>query len=449
MGLLLLAGCTAAPAQDSGWKTCDQVACEGTLDGAAYEVRMPQNWNGTLLIWSHGYRSAQPVPPDFAPVDTTAQVAPDDDVASALLKQGYALAGSSYASNGWAVADGVRAGEGLYDYVRTNIGQPQRVYVWGASLGGLITAELAERHPEWVSGAAPMCGVLAGIVPNFDLSLDVAYAVRELFDPSLPLQGFSSYEQAVRSLETAAKAIQAAAKKPASTAAAELLAINAIAGGPSQTSREDGSTPASRVRAAAEAVLTALAFATGARYEVEQRFGGPISDNTDTDYTARFTAAARAEVDAVSPGASARVLAALAGGARSAADPAAVEKARADGGDPSGRTDVPTFTVHTAADPLVIVANESFFAARHERAGGAGGLAQAVTVAPAHFTGTAPYGAGHCNFTDGTYTGTVDVLDAWVRGGVAPTPAGIATAFGRSGYDPDFVVPAWPDLAVR
>ena len=64
----LLAGCASAaavsPVRDQStnvsFKGCDQVACSGTIDGAAYEIVMPAQWNGTLLLYSHGYRPAQP-----------------------------------------------------------------------------------------------------------------------------------------------------------------------------------------------------------------------------------------------------------------------------------------------------------------------------------------------------------------------------------------------------
>ena len=42
---------------------CDEAACTGDIDGAAYEIRMPETWNGTLLLYSHGYRQAEPSPP--------------------------------------------------------------------------------------------------------------------------------------------------------------------------------------------------------------------------------------------------------------------------------------------------------------------------------------------------------------------------------------------------
>ena len=31
------------------------VELEGILDGAAYVIRVPADWNGTLLVFAHGY----------------------------------------------------------------------------------------------------------------------------------------------------------------------------------------------------------------------------------------------------------------------------------------------------------------------------------------------------------------------------------------------------------
>src|SRR6266513_1191706 len=66
----------------------------GTLaDGARYQIDVPNNWNGTLLLYSHGY-----VTPGSA---NPARDVGDPATGAYLLSQGYALAGSSYASTGW------------------------------------------------------------------------------------------------------------------------------------------------------------------------------------------------------------------------------------------------------------------------------------------------------------------------------------------------------------
>ena len=363
-------------------------ACSGEIKGAKYQILLPEKWNGSLLLYSHGYRSASPRPPDFTEVSTAAEPAPgysdgEERLADALLAQGYALAGSSWASNGWAVSDGVAAASDLYQYFRGSVAEPNRVYVWGDSLGGLVTKEIAEQHPDWVDGAAPLCGAHAGVVPNMDLALDLAWGVRRLLDPSFTITDYDSVDQANKEWEKASKAVIAAAGDVEGGGSAKVLALGALVDAAPQTKTYDGGDAVARVKATAEAVVTGLGFGTFGRYDVEQRFGGQISDNTETDYASRFSEEDRALIDTVGgSGATDAILEDLDRGKRIAADDAAVAKALAEGGDPADDVAVPTLTLHTAADPLVIVQNQSFL---KERTGGSEKLVQLFTVPPADY----------------------------------------------------------------
>jgi pimeloyl-ACP methyl ester carboxylesterase len=422
---------------------CGKVACTGTLAGVKYEIEMPRTWNGTLLLFSHGYRPAQPAPPDFAPVQTDAQDAPTDATATALLAKGYALAGSAYASNGWAVADGVTAGEQLHDFFVQKVGKPDRTYVWGESLGGLVTELLAEKHPDWIAGAAPLCGVLGGSNLNFDLAMDVAYGVKTLLAPGLKTDDYASYDEAKASFEQAQKAVLAATNSTAGLA--RLLLLAALVDAPTQTANFDGSTLQSRGGALVEGILTGLAFGTTIRQELEGRVGGNPSGNEDADYGARVSTSERALIESVAPGSTAANLALLAGGSRVAPDAAARAKF-ATLGTPTGAITVPTLTLHTEADPLVLVQNESVFAGKVAASKAkTADLVQLYTKAPARYATRAPYGAGHCNFTTDELTGSVAALDGWVRGGVYPTGPAVTAAFRSDpGLDLSYRPGPWP-----
>jgi pimeloyl-ACP methyl ester carboxylesterase len=390
-------------------------------------------------------------------------VALSDATAQELLGKGYALAGSANSANGWAVQDSVAANEDLYAYFSKTFGTPNRVYVWGVSLGGLSTQVLAEKHPDWVDGSAPMCGALAGTNLNLDLALDVAYGVKTLFDPSLKLTGFASNDEAVASWEHAAKALVTAAKSGSPNAIAGLLTLKAITGAADKTKDQDGSTTTSTGTAIVESVLNALGYGTFGRYELEQRVGGNPSGNVGADYGARLTDADRALINAAAPGKLDGVLAKLANGARVTPDPTA--RAKADGlGNPSGRIAVPTLTMHTVDDPLVLAANENVYGRRADAAKSTGELAGFLTRPPVKYT-DAPYGAGHCNFTTQEQVGVIDLLDRWVRNGSYPASGAIASELGFSvdgsqgsntptaidngtattGYDPSALPPAWPN----
>lgn len=438
LGLLVAvtAGCGAgagATAAGEPFTPCSQAECIGVLNGAAYEIVMPDVWNGTLLLYSHGYRSAQPVPPDFAPVSTAPEPAPgwssgDQAVGKALLAQGYALAGSAYASNGWAVADGVRANEELVDYFSSAIGTPQRILAWGDSLGGLITAELAQDH-DWVAGALPMCGVLAGVNPNFDLGLDLATIIRALVVPDLPLTEFTSYEGAMTDFQDAAERILSAADPMNPEDNLRLLLAAALVGAPTQTERQDGSTAQSVVEASAEGILAGLAFGTVARQELQTRVDGNPSSTVGVTYRDRLNDDTRGRLIelagelGVSDGASLidAWLTELDEAPRIEADAEARALAKSLGA-PTGQLRQPTLVVHTAADPLVIVENAHLFA-DNSRESGTGDLLRTVIIEPPKSygeAGQAPYGAGHCRFTLGQRIGAITALDGWVATGEAP-----------------------------
>ena len=155
----------------------------GTLAStkANYTIEMPVSWNGTLLLYSHMYIS-----PIDAPLNPT-PVAPDTFTADALIKQGYGLTGSSY-GHGWAVQEAFQNQIALLDLFKSMCGPPTRTIAWGQSLGGLITAGLAELYPTRFAGALPMCGVVAGSVGTWNQLLDEAFAFNVLLaDNKLPL----------------------------------------------------------------------------------------------------------------------------------------------------------------------------------------------------------------------------------------------------------------------
>ncbi len=108
-------------------------------DGATYLIEVPRNWNGTLFLHSHG--TTVPGTPNPA-TDTD-----DPLVRLYLLSHGHALAGSSYASTGWAIHEALRDQIAVLDTFNSLVGHPSRTIAWGGSLGGIITAGLVLCHP--------------------------------------------------------------------------------------------------------------------------------------------------------------------------------------------------------------------------------------------------------------------------------------------------------------
>ena len=72
----------------------------GDINGAPYRIVVPDNWNGTLLVYAHGYRDKADHPGEVD--DRSVELAPSPLLVPPLLAQGYALAGSAYKDNGWS-----------------------------------------------------------------------------------------------------------------------------------------------------------------------------------------------------------------------------------------------------------------------------------------------------------------------------------------------------------
>jgi pimeloyl-ACP methyl ester carboxylesterase len=105
-----------------------------------------------------------------------------------MLSSGYALAGSSYATTGWAIHEGLPDQIAVLDLFKLMVGHPKRTIAWGHSLGGIITAGLIQRHPGRFDAALAMCGVLSGGVATWNTALDSEFAFKTLLAPGTGLQ---------------------------------------------------------------------------------------------------------------------------------------------------------------------------------------------------------------------------------------------------------------------
>lgn len=454
-----LGGCDAGrgadPSRDASTRAvadCAQVACTGTLDnGYRYRIRLPKIWNGTLLLYTHGYRSAAPLPSDYQPSSTQAEAAPSEQVAERLLASGYALAGATEARKGWTVREGLDSADRLYALFGSRVGPPARVYVWGESLGALVSELLAERR-SWVSGAALLCGTLAGTNLNQDLALDVAFGVRTLLYPEAVLTGYSSPAAARATYDEAARRVRAAAAA-GGVSLAKVLLVGALVNTPEQSNKHDGSTYASRAAAVVENVLAALAVGIIGRPDLEQRVGGNPSTNVDSNYAARVSALKRTEIATLSDVSVDAVTAALSEvsvAPRIRADSAA--RTAADRlGNPIGTLRAPTVTLHTTVDPVASPSNERVFADLATRSSGrTSDLMSLFSQPPTTYSGSAPYGAGHCAFTTWERVGSIVALDRWVKTGEQPTARELAALLAgpdrKTGFNPAYRPERWPAL---
>jgi dienelactone hydrolase len=411
---VVIAGGAQAAIRAGGPDCRADVRCSsGQLrDGAAWRIEMPRRWNGRLLLFSHGY-----IPPDRPNLPAAAAI--DPVAGGRLLDRGYALAASSYASTGWAVADALADQEGVLRRFRAQFGAPRATVAWGDSMGGLITAGLLQRHPRQFAGGLAMCGVLGGSVSFWNASLDLAVAFKTLMardgDPAVARRASRLALTAIRDPHAnvlAARAVLTAAQRTR-PGRARIALVAALTDLPAGTGLE---------RAQFQALRTRLAFAFGYRAELERRAGGNPSWNAGVDYAAQLDrSAGRGEVSALygAAGVDLRAdLAALAAARRIQARP----RARAylernivlDGTLPA-----PLLTLHTTADWIVPVQNERAFA----DAAGRGSRLRQLYVRR----------AGHCAFTDAEMLTALDVLFARIDTGRWPATTALNQAARRLG----------------
>ncbi len=137
LALILVASCGVAFATR-------EVVGVGTT-GAQYALFLPDNWNGDLVVYVHGFIDpAAPVAlPDAAPDDVAPWVV---ELRERLLQAGYGVAYSSFSENGWAVNDAAQRTRELRPLFTHYFYKPDRTYVIGRSLGALTTMLLVEKY---------------------------------------------------------------------------------------------------------------------------------------------------------------------------------------------------------------------------------------------------------------------------------------------------------------
>lgn len=369
----------------------------GTLpDGATYLIEVPANWNGTLFLYSHGYV----VPGSKNP----AQDVGDPATRAFMLASGFALAGSSYATTGWAIHEALPDQIAVLDVFTKTFRKPARTIAWGHSLGGMITAGLIQRYPERFDAALPMCGVLSGGVATWNTALDAAFAFKTLVAPGSGLQ-VVHITNPLGNLQIAEAANLAAQTTPQGRARSALVAaLGDTPGWFAPLSPEPAATDftAQQANQFLWAQNVDFPFAFAFRAELEARALGNPSWNTGVDYVRQFERSADAdEVRALYAAAGLDLekdLETLNEAPRISADPDATEYLERNI-IYNGEIHIPVLTLHTTGDGLVVVENESAYKSVVQDEGDQRFLRRAFVSR-----------AGHCTFTPAETIAAVEVL---------------------------------------
>lgn len=418
VGLLLLV--TLAPTSSPAVQANAPVGpldLSGELHGAPYRIRVPENWNGTLLVFAHGYRDKADHPGEID--NRNADIAPSPALEAPLLAQGFALSGTAFKDNGWAIGDAIQDAKNLAVFFRGNIAKPERTIFWAASVGTVVAFKSMEQFNGIYDGALCLCAVGAGATRVWDnglalyLAYDVVFGIPPSWGTAGEVRNDLNFDTEV--LAKLAPELSNVANFP------KFEFLRLVAGTPGR-----GINPPPPPAFYPGWVVTDMFFLTEARAELQRRAGGPYVQNLDHNYS--LTDAEKAYLAGL--GLPTPVVDAWLAQMNARRDIQADTSARnyvRNNTDYNGKIRNPVLTMHTIVDPLVTVTNESAYAELNAAADTEEQLFQTYTS-----------GIGHCAFSGPQILTAVGAIDAWVRTGVRPTSASFPAALG---FVPGFVPP--------
>ena len=393
------------------------VDMSGVINGAPYRVVVPENWNGTLLVYAHGYRDRADHPGEVD--NRNADVAPSAALEPVLLGQGYALAGTAFRNNGWAVQEGIEDMRNLVVFFRNHVAQPDRTIIWAFSMGTVIGFKSVENFGDIYDGALCACAVGAGTARSFDASADLMLAYNTVFG-SLPSWGTTGDVRDDIDFETEVlPKVAAEVNNPANFPAYEFIRL--VTGTPGR-----GITPPAPPAFYPGWVFTDMFFATEARAELERRAGGPIVQNLNRNYNLTPQEIGYLIALGVPPTAINNWLAIM-NAHRNIFAPPSSRAYVEQNATYSGNILKPVLTMHTIIDPLVTVSQENAY--------------RQTVMATNHdirLFQTYTDGNGHCNFTAPQLITAVNEINRWVITGARPTQANFPAAIG---FLPNFTPP--------
>jgi fermentation-respiration switch protein FrsA (DUF1100 family) len=124
----------------------------GKYDGGLYRIEIPDNWNGELALYAHGFVTN-------GGAEGSALRVGNSPIRDHLIRSGYAWASSSYRCNGYVPGQGLVDTMALTDlFTKFNGGRaPRRIYLTGTSMGGHVTVLGMHQFPATFAGGLAMC----------------------------------------------------------------------------------------------------------------------------------------------------------------------------------------------------------------------------------------------------------------------------------------------------
>jgi len=332
----------------------------GRLGGSVYQIEVPDNWNGRLVLYMHGYGELRPEAGVSAP-----------GIRSYLIAHGYAWGASSFSSTSSIPGRSADETAALWDFFVQKYGRPQYTYVTGQSMGGAASHIAAERYADRFDGAIALCGSAGqaeGAMQQADFFAAAAYVAgvtQAEFDATTDL-GKLIHDRILPDL-----------KDPAAHERWENIMID-LTGGPRAFDREGFHFEEETNWRRSQIVVTShLAPNADTTYRL-----GPLSTVSSDDFN---RAVIRFPVNE-------ELFHAFTGG----------EETR-------GNLEMPLLSLHTTGDGQVPIVQAQILQRRVDAAGKSDLLVQRVMRDP-----------GHCGFNNGEWEANLAALVAWVEDGKKP-----------------------------
>ena len=124
----------------------------GKYDGGLYRIEIPEQWNGDLVLFAHGFVPNTGQNGSMLRVGT-------HRFREHVVKSGFAWAASSYRCNGYVPGQGLVDTMLLSDLFKQASGgrAPARTYLTGESMGGHVTLLGMQEFPTAFAGGLAMC----------------------------------------------------------------------------------------------------------------------------------------------------------------------------------------------------------------------------------------------------------------------------------------------------
>ncbi|WP_201435598.1 hypothetical protein [Saccharothrix sp. 6-C] len=382
---------TAPASADTGRIPCParlpaDATCYGgqDADGAFHAFAIPADWNGSLVVHAHGG-------PDLG-APTAQRPAEDLDRWAVVVREGFALAGSSYRRGGYGTRMGAEDTENARKVFGQRFGRPHKTFLHGESWGGNVAAKTIEIYDSY-DAALLTSGVLAGGSRGYDYRVDLRVVYQYYCgnhprrdEPQYPLWMGLRADSTMTGAGLLARLQECTGHQspPAERSALQQRNLDDIL---------------AVTKVPESALASHLTFATFTfRDIVHHRLGGR---NPFGNRGVRYTGSHDDE-------------ALNAGVERFSATPSAVRDLSYDS-DPTGAVSIPVITVHAIGDPTAFVEHEAAYRASRVGAGTEGNLVQAFTSEDEHSA-----------LSDAEHATALRALVTWESTGRKPTPASIA-----------------------